>query len=49
MIAELKEKKVKETTRLISTTIDTSNGPKVVTGLRLRLVRLKIKFTLKRP
>ncbi|GAA4270272.1 radical SAM/SPASM domain-containing protein [Hyunsoonleella aestuarii] len=46
MIAEFKEKKAQETTSLISTTIDTSNGPKFINGLRLKLVQLKIKFTL---
>ena len=45
MIVELQEKKVKET-RLISTTIDTSNKPRIVTGLRLELIRLRIKLTL---
>lgn len=46
MIAELKEKKAKETTKLISTTIDSSIGPRNVTGFRLKLVQLKIKITL---
>lgn len=45
MIIELQEKKVKNK-RLISSTIDTSRGPKIITGLRLKLVRFHIKFTL---
>ena len=45
MIIELQEKKVEETT-LISTTIDTSIEPRIVTGLRLELIRLRIKLTL---
>ena len=45
MIVELQEKKVKPT-RLISTTIDTSNTHRIVTGWRLKFIRLRIKLTL---
>lgn len=45
MIAELQEKKINET-QLVSTTIDISKGPKMITGLKLKLIRLQIKFTL---
>jgi len=45
MIVELQEEKVKET-RLISSTHDISNKPRIVTGLRLKLIRLRIKLTL---
>jgi MoaA/NifB/PqqE/SkfB family radical SAM enzyme len=45
MIIELQKKKVKEN-GLISTTIDTSKGPRIITGFRLKLVRFRIKFTL---
>ena len=45
MIVELQEKKVKET-RLISTTIDTSNTHRIVTGWRLKFIRIRIKLTL---
>ena len=45
MIVELQDKEAKET-RLISTTIDTSNKPQIITGLRLKFIRLRIKFTL---
>lgn len=43
MIVELQEKKIK--TKLISTTIDSSVPPKIITGLRLRFVQLRIRFT----
>ena len=45
MIVELQDEKVKET-RLISSTVDISNKPRIVTGLRLKLIRLRIKLTL---
>lgn len=45
MIVELQERKVKET-RLISTTIDTSNTNEIVTGWRLKFIRIRIKATL---
>lgn len=45
MIVELQEEKV-DKTRLISTTIDTSKEPQIVTGLRLKLIGLRIKLTL---
>ena len=45
MILELQEKKVEETA-LTSTTIDTSIKPQNVTGVRLELIRLRIKLTL---
>jgi len=48
MIIELQEQKEVKGTRLISTTIDTSNKPRIVTGLRLELIRLRIKLTLLR-
>lgn len=44
MIVELQEKKIKET-KLISTTIDKSNKSKIITGLRLRLIQLRMKLT----
>ncbi len=45
MITELVRKNVKDI-NLKSTTIDISNGPKIITGLKLELIRLQIKFTL---
>ena len=44
MIVELQEKKIRKV-KLTSTTIDTSDKPKIVTGLRLRLIQLRIKLT----
>lgn len=44
MITELQEKKLQEI-ELISTTIDTSKGPKMITGFKLKLIQLQIKFT----
>jgi len=44
MIIELQEIKKKET-QLVSTTIDTSIGTKNITGLKLRLIQLRIKLT----
>jgi MoaA/NifB/PqqE/SkfB family radical SAM enzyme len=44
MLVELQEKKTKES-RLISTTIDTSTKPLIVTGLKLEFIRLQIKLT----
>lgn len=44
MIVELQEKKIRKV-KLTSTTIDTSDKPKIVTGLRLRFIQLRIKLT----
>jgi len=44
MIGELQLEKIREN-KLISTTVDTSNKPKIVTGLRLRFIQLRIKLT----
>ena len=43
MIVELQKKKVKA--KLTSTTIDTSVPPKIITGLRLRFIQFRIRFT----
>ncbi len=44
MIVELQEKKIRKV-KFTSTTIDTSDKPKIVTGLRLRFIQLRIKLT----
>ena len=44
MIVELQEKKVRKA-KLISTTIDSSVPPKIIKGLRLRLIQLRIRLT----
>lgn len=44
MLVELQEERIKNT-RLISTTVETSSSPRMVTGLRLRITQLRIKLT----
>ena len=44
MIVELEEKSVRDK-QLISTTIDISEEPRILTGFNLNLIRLRLKFT----